>query len=377
MNILGLEKSSGANRHYRLLQPLYKLQEHGMANILTLQSQESSDLQFVTEKILESEIMVFPCPFGIEWLNLIKVARKHGKIVVLDYDDDPFYVSPFNPAYRHFGTEEARYKFPDGQEMPLWEDQKDGFFIERNITRRDIFKAAIKNADLVSVTTDILRKSFLHLNKNVTALPNLMDFALYPKCEFVKKDIRIGYQGGSSHYEDLYMIHGVLRRVLEKFPSAKLVYWGDMRFHGLFKGIPKDRIEWHSWVAHNAYPYKLSTLNLDIGLCPVVDNQFNKNKSAIKYFEYTAVGAATVASDIPPYTPVITNDRDGILVKNDNDAWYGAIVSLIMSRGKREALAKNAYENVGENYSIDKKVHLWRDAYEKLLNKKVEDLVEA
>ncbi len=377
MRILGFEKTSGANRHYRLLQPLYKMREHGMANILTIQPSESKDLEFITEKILESEIIVFPCPFGMEWLNLIKVVRKHGKIMVLDYDDDPFYVSPFNPAYRHFGIEEAQYKFPDGKHIPLWEDQKDGFFIERNITRRDIFKAAIKNADMVTVTTEILRKSFLPLNKNTIALPNLMDFDLYPRCDFVKKEVRIGYQGGSSHYEDLYMIHGVIRKVLEKFPSAKFVYWGDMRFHGLFKGIPKDRIEWHSWVSHNAYPYKLATLNLDIGLCPLDDNSFNRNKSAIKYFEYTAVGAATVASDIPPYTPVMTDGKNGRLVKNDLDCWYKAITELIMSPARRKLLADNAYENVGENYSIDKKVHLWRDSYEKLLKQDVESLVEA
>ena len=377
MRILGIEKDGGANNHYRILQPLYKLQEHGLANILTIRSEAMIDLEFATEKIMEAEIILLQCPFGTEWLNLIKVVRKHGKIFVLDYDDDPFYVSPFNPAYRHFGTEEASYDFGgEGEKVPIWEDQVNGFFIERNITRRDIFKTAIKNADMVSATTDILKDRFSLLSKNAVALPNLMDFDLYPKCDFKKKEIRIGWQGGSSHYEDLYMIHGVIRKILEKFPDVKLVFWGDMRFHGLFKGIPPERIEWHSWVSHNAYPYKLATLNLDIGLCPLVDNDFNRNKSAIKYFEYTAIGTPTIASNMPPYSPVMTNDKDGMLVNNDSDSWYYAIVELIKNTRKRQALAKNAYDNVAENYSIDKKIHLWHDAYDKLLKKKVEDLVE-
>jgi len=377
MRILGFEKSGGANCHYRLLQPLYKLQEQGMTNILTVRSEQIIDLEFVTEKILEAEIIVFQCPFGNEWLNLIRVARKHGKIWVLDYDDDPFNVSPFNPAYKHFGTEEVRYKFEDGKDVPLWEDQVKGFFIERNITRRDIFKAAIKNADMVTMTTEVLRKRFEPLNKNAVVLPNLMDFDLYPKCDFVKKEVRIGWQGGSSHYEDLYMIHGVIRKIIEKFPSVKFVFWGDMRFWGLFKGISKDRIEWHHWVAHNAYPYKMATLNLDIGLCPIVDNEFNRNKSAIKYFEYTAIGTPTIASNIPPYTPVIASGKDGLLANNDNDSWYKAIAELVASRKRREIMAKNAYDNVYENYNINRKIHLWKDAYEGLLKKKVEELVEA
>ena len=374
MRILGFERSVGAANHYRVVQPLYKLQQHKLAEILTIHPQNAQDLEFVTEKIVEADIILFQRPQDDRWFDFIKVAQKHGKIIVSDYDDHPFIVSPLNPAYRYYGTSEAQYKWPDGKSDMLWVNGEDGFNIEDNITRQDYFKAAFKRSDMVSASTPILQKIFLTLNKNSLVLPNLIDFDLYPKVEYVKKEIRIGWQGGASHYEDLFMVAPAIKQIIKKYDNVKFVFFGDMRFYGLFKDIPKNKIEWHSWMQFVAYPYKLATLNLDIGLCPVIDNEFNRNKSAIKYFENAVFKVPVIASDIPPYSPVVTHLKDGLLV--NKDGWYDAIEYLIKDKKLRDRLAKNAYDNVYENHNADKKVHLWAEAYEKLLKKDVTELVE-
>jgi len=45
-------------------------------------------------------------------------------------------------------------------------------------------------------------------------------------------------------------------------------------------------------VPFDAYPMRLAGLRLDIGLAPLIDNEFNHCKSKIKYFEYSIVKAA-------------------------------------------------------------------------------------
>jgi len=374
MKILGFERSVGAANHYRVVQPLYKLQQHKLADILTLHPQNAMDLEFVTQKIIETDIILFQRPQDDRWFNFLKIAQKHGKIIVADYDDHPYNVSPLNPAYRYYGTTNVQFKWPDGKVDMLWIDGENGFSIEDNITRQDYFRAAFKRSDMVSTTTPILQENFLKINKNTVVLPNLVDFDLYPQVECVKKEVRIGWQGGNSHYEDLFMVSKAIKKIIKKYKNVKFVFFGDMSIAGLFKDVPKDRIEWHNWVKYVAYPYKLATLNLDIGLCPVIDNEFNRSKSAIKYLEYSVMKIPTIASNVPPYSPVIKDKNVGLLVNDDQ--WFQAMEQLVKDKELRLKLGKNAYDNVYENYNIDKEIHLWANAYEKLLKRNVAELLE-
>lgn len=367
MRILGIERDDTACNHLRILQPLYKMRECGLADILTIHERDIGS-SFALDKVLEADILVFQRPASEEWFKFIKLCQKNGKHIIVDYDDDPFNTHPLNPYYKFIGTKEYAYKWPSGEVDMLWQDGVEGFDIERNIMRQDLFNASFRKADAITTTTDILAGFFKTLNKNVVVLPNLVDFSLYKRYEMVKKEVRIGYQCGASHYEDIYVIRDAIKEVLRRNPNAKFVYLGDSRFVNIFQEIPTGRMDFNHWVQFIAYPYQLALLNLDIGLCPLVDNTFNRNKSAIKYLDYSAVGAATIASNIPPYSPVITNGVDGLLVSDEKE-WVEAMDLLVKNVEKRQDIANKAYENIYENYNADKKAHLWAEAYEKVLKK--------
>jgi glycosyltransferase involved in cell wall biosynthesis len=349
-----------------------KLREQKMADCLTIYERDITyNLPMAYQRIMESDIVVFQRPASEAWLGFVKTAQKAGKIIVCDYDDDPFSTNPMNPSYKWSGTEEVMMKWEDGKTDMLWKDGENDFDIEENIRRRDLFKANFRKADLITVTTPILQSALLPINKNCVVLPNLVDFMQYPAVEFVKKGVRILWQGGQSHYEDLYMVHKAIIRILSKYPNVTFVYFGDVRFHALFKDAPQNQIEYHPWVGHKTYPYKLATLNCDIGLCPITDNQFNRRKSSIKWMEYSVMKMATIASDLPPYNVDIVSGHTGTLVRDDQ--WFDAIEVLINNQKHREHLARNAYQEVFENHNADTKAYLWRDAYEKILK---QELVE-
>lgn len=373
MKILAIERDNTACNFYRILTPLHKLDEQGHAEVTFVREAQLADPSAVNLALL-SDVIVFHRPATETWFNFIKTCRKHGKLIVSDYDDDPFNTSPLNPYYSQVGVEEVMWEWPDGTREWLWSEDMVSptgnkiFNIERNINHRDMFRLNFKKSDLVSCTTDLLRQEFLKVNKNVAVLPNCIDFDFWPKApEMVKKEVRIGWQGGSSHYEDLYLIKDIIIDTLKKHPNAKFIYFGDMRFQGLFKDAPQNQIEWHPWVGHATYPYKLALMNLDIGLCPLVDNQFNRNKSAIKWMEYSVMGIATIASNIPPYAPVMENGRDGLLVSDEPGQWKDALSELIGNPEKRKALAKNAYDKVYEHHNIETKARLWAEAYQNIM----------
>lgn len=374
MRILGIERDDSACNMYRILQPLYKLLDNGMANILTIRDGAELATDFALQKVLESDIILVHRPASEEWFKFIKTCRKYGKIIVVDYDDDPFNTSPLNPYYQFIGTEEVEFVWPDGKKEMLWskDPMEHGgrlLDIETNIRRRDLFRASFKNADMVSTTTDILRVKLSSINTNTVTLPNLIDFDQYPIVNHVKNRIRVGWQGGASHYEDLYMVAPAIKKILKKYDNVDFVFWGDMRMYGLFRDIPMERVECHQWVKQICYPYKLACMNLDIGLCPIVDNEFNRNKSAIKWMEYSVVKSATIASNIPPYSNVISDGETGLLV--DENSWYDALENLILDNDKRIKLGNNAFDEVHTNHNANSKAYLWLNAYESLLKRDV------
>jgi len=52
----------------------------------------------------------------------------------------------------------------------------------------------------------------------------------------------------------------------------------------------------------------MSEIQADLAIAPLCDNRFNRSKSAIKFFEYTAMGIPGVYADLAPYSSFV---RDG------------------------------------------------------------------
>lgn len=373
MKILGLERDDKACNFYRVFQPLNKIAEHELADCQLIEYGADIASEESFRKVLESDIVLIPRPQSVEWLDFVTAVRRAGKVVVADYDDDPFDVNPYNPYYRFSGIKEFEVVWPnDGYREWLWKDgMKDEkgqvfFDIEANIHRRDMCRATFGKSDLVTCTTKQLQDVFSKVNKNTVVLPNFINLDTYPPGKMMPNDkVRIGWQGGVSHFEDLEMLLPIITKTSKKH-DIDFCYFGDYRLGKMFEQVRGYRHE--QWVPIDVYPYKLKLMNFDIGLAPLVDNSFNRCKSAIKYFEYSAVGTPTIASNIPPYSEVITNMVDGILV-NSEEEWSEAITMLIDNQQLRKKLADRAYENVRENYSIDKNIHLYVEAYKKALEK--------
>ncbi|MBX4189772.1 glycosyltransferase [Candidatus Parcubacteria bacterium] len=375
MKILGIERDDSACNFYRILMPLDNVLKQNLADVAIIHQRDVA-MDRSIKLALEADVIVFQRPANEEWLQFIKTCRKYGKHIVADYDDDPFNTSPLNPFYQYIGTEPVEYTWADGTKEMLWsEDMVSGdgnkiFNIERNIAFRDMFRLNFKKADMVTCTTSILQNEFLKITPNVSVLPNVIDPTFWPTLpEFPKREVRIGWQGGWSHYEDLYEIVPVIKNVLEKHDNVKFVYFGDQRFRHLFKGCDQNKIEWQDWVHHETYPYKMTLLNLDIGICPLANNSFNWTKSAIKWMEYSMLGCATVAANIEPYAPAIKSGETGFLV-SDNSEWEMALDALIENGWQRRLMAKRAFADVMENHNIQTKAKLWVEAYDAMLRPK-------
>src|SRR5439155_12656725 len=102
-----------------------------------------------------------------------------------------------------------------------------------------------------------------------------------------------------------------------------------------------------------------SDLRVDIGLAPLHDTPFNRAKSDIKYLEYSATGAATMASPLAPYETSVHEDRGMLIRDNTPDAWSAALGRLVDDPPWQQRLARNAYEWVRSERSIETTADRW------------------
>jgi len=117
-------------------------------------------------------------------------------------------------------------------------------------------------------------------------------------------------------------------------------------------------------VPYTIFTETLSRLKFDIGLCPLKNTLFNNCKSAIKYAQYAAVNAVTIASDVYPY-----NSECNYLAKNIWEDWYEKIVALVESDLLRKRLLKEQHLYILNNRNYEKGIILYEKLFKAILSR--------
>ena len=338
------------------------------------------------EKII-SDIMLFPESFKekmdtdiylVQRLNTLPFLKRikayiqennvKGKIVI-DFDDNVFKVSPLSNHYADYGTENYQITFEDGTKHDAWVDGQN-IDLKKNKERLDDIKKVVAGADMVTVTTPILAEVFREYNENVRVLPNCVNLKEWNKLPLEKneKEIKLYWGGGMSHWQDLLLIREPLKQIFEKYKNAKIVMLGWMPdgFEQTFPG----RVEFQSWANIYGYPYKMASLGIDIALIPLVDNEFNRCKSAIKWIEASSLQIPSVVSYCSPYKEVESLSEKDLAVfidGNSPDAWVEGISTLIDNPDLRQKIGEESRMVVEKHFDINTQYHQWINAYSEAL----------
>lgn len=224
----------------------------------------------------------------------------------------------------------------------------------------------IKNANIVTVSTENLKNKLCGLNNNIFVVPNVLtdDWNVKVNKRSHSSDIiKIGYMGTHSHKEDLKLIKDVIIHLKEYFlnkKNKKIIFeliggtvdkldWADKL------PIPKDSTLYPDFVKF------LKQTDWDIAIAPLEDNNINSSKSPLKYIEYSGLGVPGVYSDIGPYKECIRDGENGLLVQdNDVENWKNNIIKLIENKNLRLEIVENAKTDIDENFSNKKAISCWK-----------------
>lgn len=221
-------------------------------------------------------------------LNIVKeiknIQRKTGFGLVYEIDDDLLDIPEWNYACQYYNL----YK-------PFVEE-------------------ILKLCNGIVVSTLPLKTKLSKYNDNVEVIPNhLPKFVwgdVYPAHKYYKEGakVKILYAGSSNHFAQVpHIKKGITGgdfgdKVIDFIKKTTDKYeWI------IIGGIPhqleeaKDKIQYYEWKSIFEYPSFIKSLEADIGIAPLENNEFNKSKSNIKMLEYCACGMAGIYSKMPPY----------------------------------------------------------------------------
>lgn len=174
-------------------------------------------------------------------------------------------------------------------------------------------------ADEVTVTCKFMRDLFIERTgkKEVTAIPNFMPYwwighqynynKIVNSYERNKKKPRIVYAGSGAHF-DLTNKNGqkddfehVTKFIIDNRHKYQFIFIGACPVE-LNKYVVTREIEFHPWVSLLEYPNFLSSLNAQLFLAPLQDNNFNKSKSDIKFIEAAQLGVPCLCQNLVTYS---------------------------------------------------------------------------
>ena len=316
LRILALSHNDGTEvcTFARLVTPLEALRAAGLVDykLQTVFLSHIPRLQALLRDLPNWDLIWVLRPHHYSLLPFIREARRLGKPVLIDIDDWLLHVP---------------------------EDHSDRAYFMNRPTQETI-RLALQTATAVTTSTEVIARYCAALGLQAHVVPNTVDCARYARLPRANSVTTIGFCGSMTHRPDMSLVSSGLRDLLQRYPA---------RVRVVSMGCPLPELEdlpgytYHEPVAATAYAEAMSNLRLDIGLAPLHDTSFNRAKSDIKYLEYAATGAATIASPAEPYMASVREDRGMLVATNTPEVWSDAMERLVADAPLRHRLAEEAY----------------------------------
>jgi len=300
--------------YYRSIGPLSKLSK--------LDPSISVEYMKVTSwtALIDADIILFARPQTQVYLDLMKRAKNFNIPVWVDIDDNLFVIPKDNPNHKFFSGKEVF----------------------------DMMKECIKAADVVTVATDALKKSFKHLNDNIVVIENSFNDYNFPFKKINEKSNTIYWRGSDTHRADLLSCSDRIFEIAKKY--EEIWAW-------VFIGGRADNSMWYitdyikrvfslpetDIVSYHSYIRKLTP---SVQIIPLVVNEFNLSKSNCSWLEATFSGAAAIAPlGLPEF------NKPGIINYNhENKESFGYYLEkLLKDRKFRDRNYDESFEYISEN----------------------------
>ena len=203
----------------------------------------------------------------------------------------------------------------------------------------------IKMSKHVIVGNNFLRDYVLQFNPKVTVIPTVVDTDRYKPTKSYRSHgkVNIGWVGLAYNLPYVQKLEETLQKLKKEI--------GDFKFTVICsKGLALDRVEvvFKQWSYDNEAK---DIRNLDIGIMPLVDDEWAKGKCGLKLLQYMACGVPVVASPVGVNREIINDGENGFLAATDEE-WFKNLSLLACNEALRRRLGQKGRETVEKHYSL-------------------------
>ena len=306
----------------RLLASLYKrgewprtalgLMGAAFRRLAAIWGAHQADVLFV-----QREAMMFGPPL-VEWLAM----RVGGCPMVLDLDDAT-YVSYLSPTYGRWGS--ALKWFSKTNDLIRW-------------------------ATIVTCGNRAIAEYVTARGKQATIIPTVVDTERFrPRVETNAHRSAnlapvIGWEGTHSTYPYLASIFPALQRLAEEH-RFRLKVVGSGREEIAIPGVEVENLEW------NLEREIADFQSFDIGLYPILEDDWSVGKSGFKSVQYMSVGVPFITTPVGACAEIGTPNVTHLIARNENE-WSAALVQLLTDETLRQRLGAAGRQHAVEHYTV-------------------------
>lgn len=177
--------------------------------------------------------------------------------------------------------------------------------------------------------------------------------------------VRVGFLGSVDHAAFLDGLLGEPLRHLRAELGARL----ELVFCGAVPALARQLgAECHAFEPDfTAWRRMARGLALDVGMAPLPDTPFHRNKYFNKFLEYGSLGIAGIYSNVPPSADVVRDGSTGLLCANEPTAWRAALQRLTAEPALRADIARAAWTDIELRFTSAALLEPWRDGLDALL----------
>lgn len=254
---------------YRGMGPISRLlEDHENFEVFTTNDYNWSSIQMMCD------VLFMQRPHTVNHVQLAKLAKRHNKPIILDFDDDLFTVPESNPAFSVYGKEQ---------------------------TKRNIIECMLM-ADTIWCSTKFLqekisKKILSEKKSNVLLVPNALDMKCFGY-SYLKRDEDVHnlvmWRGSRTHDSDILSHLQQIVELIASNPTYTFHFQGGMPWF-LKKATEKlENITQGDFLDPFEYAKMITEARPSLWIVPLEDNEFNRSKSNIAWLESIMSGGVSV-----------------------------------------------------------------------------------
>lgn len=259
-------------------------------------------------------------PSSVYTLNIARVIKASGRLFISLFDDDLLNISKSSSLY--------------------W--------------RVKYMKSCMMSSDAILTGNPQLIESYKQIAPKIKFILSqtfVLESDIQPIRE-VGDVIKISYVASRDHTElfETY-IRPIIDDVLALSPKIELHLMGVDPDLSHIRSC--NQIISHPVRSYEAYKFFMRSNHFDIGLAPLNDDDFSNKKYFRKYIDYAEFGVLGLYSNCLPYTLVVKDGYNGILVDNDVKEWKKALIYAVDNISSMKGIVRNSQNHLRSDFSLN------------------------